>query len=100
MIINRNLKTLENKTGSKIKAELNNIIEIHQKYKNCFFWSPPMTAAGRRKIEFENELSFILKDKKYEVKQELNCSCKNMYFSTKIFVDGKKKDIRSLKKLI
>ena len=67
---NRELKSLNNKTGKKIVSELNIIIDEHEKYKNCYNWTVKGNAAGRRSQEFENILSFILNDK--EVPNALN----------------------------
>ena len=97
---NRNLKSLDNKTGDKIKKILNNMLNTHEIYKNSYFWNPPGNAAGRRNKEFTDYVSFIFNNKQYEWEQELSCSCKNVYWTNYISVDGKKKDIRTIKKLL
>jgi len=81
MIYNRQLKTLNNKTGQKIKARLTGIISEHERHKNCYFWTPTGSASGRRSAEFTTELIFNLDGKKYEINQEKSCSCKNIHFS-------------------
>ncbi len=98
----RKLKTLNNKTGNGIKKRIAEILNTHENMKNCYFWSPPGNASGRRRYEEqrENSLSFNLAGKAYDIIQECSCSCKNIYFSTNIRIDGEKKDIRSLKRLI
>ena len=100
MTINRNLKTLENKTGSKIKRQLTEMLDNHEKYKNTYFWSPPINASGRRAMEFNESIEFVLNGKKYSWKQDLSCSCRNVYWKSSVHVDGNKKNIRVIKKLI
>lgn len=100
MIINRKLKSLDNKTGQKIIAELNNIIDNHEHYKKCYFWTPCGNAASRRREEFDRKLIFNLDGKKYVIEQSLTISCKNYYFSTEIYVDSVKKNITAIKKLM
>jgi len=70
--------------------------------RNCYFWTPPQNASGRRSYENykSNYIKFKLDGKEYEVEQDCRCSCRNIYFSTCILVDGVKKDIRALKKLL
>ena len=97
MEIKRNLKTLNNKTGKQIITKIGHMESDHEKYQKAYFWSPPANASGRRSMEFKDSLSFILCDKKYELKQELSCSCKTVYWSNQIFVDGEKKNIKALK---
>ena len=96
----RNLKTLNNKTGEKIKSRLSNILATHEKYKKCYFWTPNTHAAGRRSQEFDNSFSFMIADKLYEINQSLNISCKNFYYRLDIRLDGTKKNITCIKTLI
>jgi len=99
-IYNRKLKNLNNKTGEKIKRTIQEIIDNKEKYKNCYFWNPPMTATQRRNQEFNNELEFFLNGKEYKVLQNMTLSCKNYYFKTTVMVDGLQKTITAIKKLI
>jgi len=96
---NRNLKTLDNKTGREISAHMQAMMGNHEKYSKCYFWKPPGSAASRRNAEFTKELSFTVAGKKYNWYQELECSCKNMYWTNTIEIDGEKKNIRAIKAL-
>ena len=75
-------------------------INTHEKYRNCFFWRVPASSSQRRKEEFHDAYQFRLAGIVYDVQQALELSSRNYYYSLSIHVDGKKKDIRALKKLI
>ena len=96
----RNLKTLNNKTGTKIKAKLSDILATHEKYKKCYFWTVNNNAAGRRRQEFDENFSFMVANKLYEINQSLDISCKNFYYRLDIRIDGYKKNITCIKNLI
>jgi len=100
MIKYRKIKTLNNKTGGKIKKDLSMFIKNYEKYKNCFFWGSTGNASYRRKQEFDNAIEFNVAEQEYYVRQCLEISCKNFYFKTIVMVDGQKKDIRTIKKLL
>lgn len=100
MEFKRNLKSLDNKTGNKIVKQLNIMIDNHDKYKSCYFWTQTGNAAQRRRQEFTENISFIFQNKKYEWQQNLDISCKNFYWNSSIFVDGKKSNITTIKNLI
>ena len=87
---------------NKMKAQIQDVIDRHAKFKNCYFWTPNTNAAGRRRLERDNsvELKFVMDNKKYEVCQSLDVSCRNFYYVLRVYVDGVKKDIRALKKII
>jgi len=99
-IYNRNLKSLDNKTGKRITDMISKFVSTHEKYKNCYFWKNTGNANQRRKQEFNDRLEFILNGVKYDWRQSLEISCKNFYYTSQIFMDGTKKDIRIFKKLI
>lgn len=100
MKFKRNLKSLNNKTGQKIKAKLNEMLNNHERYKKCYFWTNTGNAASRRSQEFETSTSFILDGKKYEWNQDLNISCKNFYWTSIIHINSKKSNIIAIKKLL
>ena len=85
-----------------IKIKLNTILELHEKMRNCYFWSPRGNAASRRREEEQksNYLEFMLGEDYYEIDQTTRCSCKNYYYKLDVQVNGVKKDVRALKKLI
>jgi len=100
MEIKRNLKSLENKTGKKIKTRINNIISDHNRYQKCYFWIQTGNAAQRRKQEFETTLIFNLAGIQYTITQTLKISCKNFYYSCDIRKNGKKSNIKAIKDLV
>ena len=97
---NRNLKSLNNKTGQKIKNQINIIIDNANQYKSCYFWTNTGNAADRRRQEFDVNFNFIFNGKKYEIAQSLAISCKNFYFKNSVAIDGKKSNITPLKNLL
>lgn len=88
--------------NSEKKNALQTAINLNAKMKNCYWWSPPRFASARRSYEKYNSFSaqFSLKGKKYEIKMETSCSCKNIYFSQSILVNGENKNITALKKAL
>ena len=102
-IYRRNLKSLDNKTGRKIKAHIADLVANSLKYKSCYFWSntgDAGNAASRRRQGFQTELSFILNGHKYAASQDLSISCRNFYFSTGVQYDGHNSNMTRLKNLI
>jgi hypothetical protein len=91
------------KNAMNIKNELNSIINLHEKMRNSYFWSSPSVAASRRDYEKynSNDYEFSFENQKIRVLQDTSCSCKNIYYSMKIFIDDKivNKDIRFIKKI-
>lgn len=89
--------------GSKLEATLKSVIAQHEKFKSSFFWTPPCNANGRRSMEKANTrepLSFRFDGRTYHVEQSVDCSCANVYYIFSVTVDGTKKDIRAIKKLV
>lgn len=82
------------------KTDLEDIIATHDKYKKAFFWNPHPNAASRRNAEFDYKYIFEKEGKTYEIHQRYEESCKNCYYSLTVYVDGDKKDIRAVKKLL
>jgi hypothetical protein len=75
-------------------------MRLHEKMKNCFFWDPPLAASQRRDYEVRNSKEIEIPGYKLEWKISTQCSCRNIYFASEIMVDGCKKDIRAIKKII
>jgi len=101
------MKTYNCKTriSKQARARIARAIETHEKYKNSYFWSSNGNASSRRREEnrfADNNPKFEIETKRgiISVEQDLSISCKNVYYSSYIFCDGEKKDIRILKKLI
>lgn len=71
--------------------------------RKSFYFTPPLNASQRRKYEVNNSLytTFRWKDDEYEINQETNCSCRNVYYYVKYKKNGCeiKTDIRFVKKI-
>jgi hypothetical protein len=100
MNVTRNLKSLNNKTGNEIKNQINKMMDNHDKYKNCYFWKNTGNAANRRRQEFSDELIFTLNDVEYKWVQDLSISCRNFYWTSSIYKNGKKSNIKIIQNLI
>jgi len=96
IIINRKLKSLDNESGKIIRNAIENIITVHEKNKNAYFFR----SYGSGRGDFENVLRFSPNEKKYDIRQTRSSSAKNVYFATHIYVDEVKKDIRVLKNIL
>ena len=83
---------------------LEKVIELHEKMKNSYFYSSPSSATSRRLYEKYNSLTTELSAKgdKIEIIQDTSCSCKNVYYSMKILINGNSsgKNISFVKKLM
>ncbi len=77
-------------------------IAQHAKFKNAYFWTPPSNASGRRAMEEREsmEMSFTNECNKYEYRCEVECSCRNVYYSGAFYLNGEKKSVRLFKNLI
>ncbi len=92
-------KRIRNTNAHKV---ILSILETHEKMKGCYFWTSPKSATSRRRMEDEHthELEFAYEGKAYQVASTTTCSCKNIFYSLSVRVDGKKKDVRTLRRLI
>jgi len=72
-------------------SKLNNIIKTHEKWSSSYFMN-----WNNKQKQFKDYYKFG----NIEVEQEMTASCKNTYYSLDIRVDGIKKDIRVIKKLM
>lgn len=86
------------------KGMLQSIIDLHNKMKGAYFYSPPQQAYARRRYEEHNSMSteFVLDGEEILVEQITSCSCKNVYYSMSIYIDGKitDKNIRFIKNIL
>ena len=84
------------------KNEITEFISHWEKMGKTYFWTPPATAFSRRKFEKENgkKIEFTYEGNHYNCSIEVSCSCRNIYVTRTIKVNGKALNIRALKKLI
>lgn len=76
-------------------------IHYHEANKGSFFWTPPSSASQRRALEFTiTEVVRVDDGIELELYQELRCSCANVYWTSSVSVNGKKSNIRSVKKAL
>ncbi len=87
-------------------AELQEIIDIAEKCKNAYFWSPEGCAGGRRAKEkqYSREIEWTEGGHEWTARTSMEQSCKNVYFRTEYTRDGKKTNLtavrNSLKRMI
>jgi len=83
----------------KIKNYIGNIIDLHEKMKKSYFWAPPCNASSRRSYEEYNSNSYENKYLGIRLECNTSCSCKNIYYSGKFYVNGKKTTILKIKNI-
>jgi len=85
-----------------MQGKIREIIREIESLKNAYLFNPPSSANHRREYEKRNSFyeCFVIGGKLFEVKRNVSCSCKHVYVTTTIMVDGKKSTIRSLKNLL
>ena len=91
------------KDKQEIISKLEAVIELHDKMKGCYFYTPPHTASKHRFYEEVNSLKteFEYDGDSIVIEQVTSCSCRNVYYSVTYYINGKyvKKDIRFVKKI-
>ncbi len=96
MIINRNLKSLDNKTGNRIKMKIDVMLNNHDHWCKSCFWTPyKNTDQG-----FNEYLEFRINGVRIKWEQNLSLSNKIFYWNNDIIADGSRKDIGFIKKII
>ena len=88
------------RSNMKLSKDLHAFLERHQKWSKSFKWSPRGNASQRRNNEFYYEYEFKLKENVYKFYQDLEISSKRFYYSSSIYVNDEKKDIRIVKNLL
>lgn len=96
---------ITNRISAQAKRELERIIDTNEKYAKAYFWKPNPSADSRRRAErlFEKsnpDVVFVKCDKRIEVSMSYNESCKNCYYSCGIYLNGEKKNISLIKKIL
>lgn len=94
-----------NRISAEAFRAISNCIQYHEKYQNSYFWSSGGNASQRRNNESRfaagnPEFNLVDGNSTIEVRPSLRESCNNVYYSLDIKVNGKKKDIRAIKKYI
>lgn len=81
---------------SEIKTLILGTIDTHEEYRNSYFW----TGLYYRSKQFDRSYNIEYKGKKYEIEQSMTASRANVYYSLNVYIDGVKKDVRALKKVL
>ena len=81
---------------------IDTIVDLHNDMKGSYFWTPPGSASRRRSYEADrcNDLTFRFDGNTYRIEQTTSCSCKHIRYQLYVEVDGKRKDVRVLKRLL
>ena len=84
------------------RQKVTEIVKRHAKFKNSYFWGAPLRASERRWMEKMNSTTFQFRfnNCKYEIDQNVRCSCRYVYYKLFVYVDGTRKDVRALKAII
>ena len=93
----------EKRTLKKVRELIESAISVHDKYKKCYFWSAPSNSYGRRAMvdRFEGkDFNVFTKYGLVEVVFDFSVSCKNVYYAMAVYLDGEKKSVALLKKLL
>lgn len=92
--------TVEN---TQIQKEIQRAIDLHTSMRNSYLWNSRGNASYRRWYEDNHSLvtEFEHDGQVIRVEQGTWCSCRNVYYKMKIFINGvcSSKDVRFLKKL-
>lgn len=88
----------KSRVSKQVRAAVQNVVDdVHEKYKNSYFWSSNGSASGRRSSEkrFEDLLPAIsgVRTEKGLITWEMSYreSCHHWYYSGAFYLDGEKK---------
>lgn len=97
-------KTKEMKVEGITRGALEALKNHWERFTNCYFWSPPGNASGRRSEEARHyrDAYFKVDGEDVYVEIEVTCSCKNYYCSKDVYVDKVRKaqGLRYIKKVL
>lgn len=84
------------------KKSIHNFIDQWEKMARAYFWTPPSRASARRSYEKRqsDSIDITVDGIRYQGTIEVTCSCKNIYVSRELLVDGAVKRITALKKIV
>ena len=84
--------------------KLVDVLDLHNKMRKSYFFTPPLHASQRRKYEVSNSLYTVFRWKgdEYEINQETSCSCRYVYYHVSYKKNGCeiKADIRFVKRIL
>jgi len=86
------------KKQDRVQLVMAEVIDHHERFKNSYFWAPPVNARGRRYYEEQNKREYA--DTYFTLEQDVRCSCKNIYYSADFSVNGVQINAGDLKKFM
>ena len=84
--------------SEETRKAIQNYLNLNEKFKNSFFWSPPAGSYSRRKYEKEN--TFQYEGEGIYLHFIVECSCKNIYIRRYVKINGIAKTAAALKKYV
>jgi hypothetical protein len=83
------------------RADVEMALGHHETYSHAYFFTPASNASSRRRSEIRNSFLIAIRFEGhlYEYESVVSESCKNVYYTGRFFVDGKKKNVRAFRKL-
>lgn len=93
---------MKNTELAELKSNLENALNLHNKMKNSYFRSPPMSASSRRNYENYNSFSYTFdyKGDSYEIDLTTECSCRHIYYKGRFYKNGYTRDVRIIKNIL
>lgn len=93
------------KLSHRARAAIENAIKRHDEYKSAYFWTPGANAGARRNNEIRAEVrhpefAIVTANSIIKVRPSYQESAKHCYYDMGVYVDGERKDIRALKRLL
>jgi len=88
--------------SASLKKQIRAAIDIHESMKGSYFWKPPTTASGRRRLEKEKtfQMDFIFRGVRYSIDIQTDVTCRHIQYSCAIHKDRKKSNIRCIKAIL
>jgi len=96
------MKTYKRIKNTTAERTLRAVLATHDRLRGCYHWRPPSNASGRRRMESDHSrsLEFSYMGTEYAITQTTDVSCQNVYYRLSVEVDGKRRDIRAVKRLL
>jgi hypothetical protein len=84
------------------RQKIDHAISQWRRFKNAYFWTPEQSASGRRNYEKKNSMSIETTYKKHKiiVSIDVDCSCKNICVTKRLWIDGEQKTLTALNTLL
>lgn len=93
-------KTSPVSLSESTKTQLSDFITQWEKLANAYFWTPPSSASSRRSYEKYQSRELSIPEIGIDATIDVSCSCKNIYVTRTLKVNGELKRITALKKLL